>query len=112
MGSPTVVTVLPPLITAFATIISAIIVARTTIYVARLKQPYEKEDHGGQDQVAKGPSKLTTLLRVSPGFVGPLIFGLAIVAVFVYIHFVSDYAFWFVVLAYIIMAAGYRPSSK
>jgi hypothetical protein len=68
-----------------------------------------REDHRVQDQE---PSKLTRLLRVSPGFVAPVIFGLAILAVFVYIPFVSDYAFWFVVMAYIIMAFGYRPPSK
>jgi hypothetical protein len=33
--------------------------------------------------------------------------GLAVVAVFVYIPFVSDYAFWFMVAAYI-MLAGHR----
>jgi len=38
-------------------------------------------------------------------------FVLAVVAVFIYIPFVSDYAFWLVVLAYIIMV-GYRPASK
>jgi hypothetical protein len=35
--------------------------------------------------------------------------GLAIVAVFVYIPVVSDYAFWFVVAAYV-MLAGHRPA--
>ncbi|MBO0751012.1 MAG: hypothetical protein J2P53_02810 [Bradyrhizobiaceae bacterium] len=34
--------------------------------------------------------------------------GLAIVAVFNYIPFVSDYAFWFVVAGYV-MLAGHRP---
>jgi hypothetical protein len=37
--------------------------------------------------------------------------GLAIVAVFVDIPFVSDYAFWFVLAAYV-MLAGYRPPPK
>jgi hypothetical protein len=37
-----------------------------------------------------------------------LLMGLAIVAVFTYIPFVSDYAFWFAVAAYV-MLAGYRP---
>jgi hypothetical protein len=37
-----------------------------------------------------------------------LLAGLAIVAVFDYIPFVSDYAFWFMVAAYV-MLAGYRP---
>jgi hypothetical protein len=40
-----------------------------------------------------------------------VIVGLAVVAVFVYIPFVSDYAFWFVVAAYV-MLAGYRPPPK
>jgi hypothetical protein len=40
-----------------------------------------------------------------------LIVGLAIVAVFVYIPFVSDYAFWFA-LAPDIMLAGHRPPPK
>jgi len=33
---------------------------------------------------------------------------LAVVAVFVYVPFVSDYAFWFMVAAYV-MLASYRP---
>ena len=37
-----------------------------------------------------------------------LLVGLAIVAVFNYIPVVSDYAFWFVVAAYV-MLAGHRP---
>jgi hypothetical protein len=37
-----------------------------------------------------------------------VIVGLALVAVFNYIPFVSEYAFWFVVAAYV-MLAGYRP---
>jgi hypothetical protein len=37
-----------------------------------------------------------------------IVVGLAIVAVFVYIPFVSDYAFWFAAAAYI-MLAGHRP---
>jgi hypothetical protein len=40
-----------------------------------------------------------------------MIVGLAIVAVFTYIPVVSDYAFWFVVAAYV-MLAGYRPPPK
>jgi len=36
-----------------------------------------------------------------------IVAGLAVVAVFVYIPFVSDYAFWFMVAAYI-MLAGHR----
>jgi len=36
---------------------------------------------------------------------------LAVVAVFVYMPFVSDYAFWFMVAAYV-MLAGYRPPPK
>jgi hypothetical protein len=36
-----------------------------------------------------------------------LIAGLSVVAVFVYIPFVSDYAFWFLVAAYV-MLAGHR----
>jgi hypothetical protein len=40
-----------------------------------------------------------------------IIAGLAAVAVFVYIPFVSDYAFWFLVGAYV-MLAGYRPPPK
>jgi hypothetical protein len=36
---------------------------------------------------------------------------LAVVAVFVYIPFVSDYAFWFMVAAYV-MLASYRPPPK
>ena len=35
--------------------------------------------------------------------VAMLIAGLAIVAVFVYIPFVSDYAFWFMLAAYIML---------
>ncbi len=37
-----------------------------------------------------------------------IIEGLAVVAVFSYIPFVSEYAFWFALAAYI-MLAGYRP---
>jgi hypothetical protein len=37
-----------------------------------------------------------------------LLVGLAVVAVFVYIPIVSDYAFWFVVAAYVLLA-GHRP---
>jgi hypothetical protein len=40
-----------------------------------------------------------------------IVSGLAVVAVFVYMPFVSDYAFWFMVAAYV-MLAGYRPPSK
>jgi hypothetical protein len=36
-----------------------------------------------------------------------IVAGLAVVAVFVYIPFVSDYAFWFLVAAYV-MLAGHR----
>ena len=36
-----------------------------------------------------------------------LIAGLTVVAVFIYIPFVSDYAFWFLSAAYL-MLAGYR----
>jgi len=36
-----------------------------------------------------------------------LIAGLAVVSVFVYIPFVSDFAFWFLVAAYV-MVAGHR----
>jgi len=37
--------------------------------------------------------------------------GLAIVAVFYYIPFVSEYAFWFAVAGYV-MLAGHRPAKK
>ena len=37
-----------------------------------------------------------------------IVAGLSVVAVFVHLPFVSDYAFWFLVAAYI-MVAGYRP---
>jgi hypothetical protein len=40
-----------------------------------------------------------------------LLVGLAVVAVFVYIPLVSDYAFWFVVAGYV-MLAGHRPPAK
>ena len=36
---------------------------------------------------------------------------LAVVAVFVYMPFVSDYAFWLMVAAYV-MLASYRPPPK
>ena len=36
-----------------------------------------------------------------------LVAGLAVVAVFIYIPIVSDYAFWFLVAAYV-MVAGHR----
>ena len=36
---------------------------------------------------------------------------LAVVAVFVYVPFVSDYAFWFLVAGYV-MLASYRPPPK
>jgi hypothetical protein len=36
---------------------------------------------------------------------------LAVVAVFAYVPFVSDYAFWFMVGAYV-MLASYRPPPK
>jgi hypothetical protein len=38
-----------------------------------------------------------------------LLVGLAVVAVFAYIPWVSDYAFWFVVAGYV-MLAGHRPA--
>lgn len=37
--------------------------------------------------------------------------GLAIVAVFYYIPFVSDYAFWFAAAGYV-MLAGHRPAKR
>jgi hypothetical protein len=40
-----------------------------------------------------------------------LLVGLAVVAVFTYIPWVSDYAFWFVVAGYV-MLAGDRPAKK
>jgi hypothetical protein len=40
-----------------------------------------------------------------------IIAGLAVVAVFVYIPLVSDFAFWFMLAAYI-MLAEYRPPPK
>jgi hypothetical protein len=40
-----------------------------------------------------------------------VVVGLAVVAVFVYIPFVSDYAFWFALAGYI-MLAGYRVPPK
>ena len=40
-----------------------------------------------------------------------IVAGLAVVAVFAYIPFVSDYAFWFMVAAYI-MLAGHRAPPK
>jgi hypothetical protein len=40
-----------------------------------------------------------------------IVAGLAVVAVFVYVAFVSDFAFWFMVAAYV-MLAGYRPPPK
>jgi hypothetical protein len=36
-------------------------------------------------------------------FVAMLVAGLAIVAVFIYIPFVSDYAFWFMLAAYLML---------
>ena len=35
-----------------------------------------------------------------------IIVGFAVVGVFIPIPFVSDYAFWFVIAAYVILAAG------
>ena len=40
-----------------------------------------------------------------------IVAGLAVVAVFVYVPFVSDFAFWLMVAAYV-MLAGYRPPPK
>jgi hypothetical protein len=97
-------TVLAALIAAFAAITSAKLVTQATIAAARLAHGKEVQD--------QEPSKLTKLLRVSPGFVAPVIFYVGIVSVFIYIPFVSDYAFWLVVLAYGLMAYVYRPSSK
>jgi hypothetical protein len=94
-------TVLPTALIALAMIISAIIFCQAVIYAARIAR--KKEDHNER-------SKLTMLLRVSPGFAAPIIFFPALVAVFVYIPFISDYAFWLMVAAYTIMA-GYRPPS-
>jgi hypothetical protein len=37
-----------------------------------------------------------------------IIAGLAVVAVFIHIPFVSEYAFWFAIAAYVMLAA-YRP---
>jgi len=97
--------VLATVLAALIPLVSAIIFCQAVIYAARIaRTPYKKEDHNE-------PSKLTMLLRVSPGFVAPIIFFPTLVAVFVYIPFVSDYAFWLMVAAYTIMA-GYRPPSK
>lgn len=41
----------------------------------------------------------------STHIVSLVVAGLALVAVFVYIPFVSDYAFWFMVAAYVMLAA-------
>ena len=35
-----------------------------------------------------------------------ILVGFAVVGVFIYIPFVSDYAFWLVIAAYVILAAG------
>jgi hypothetical protein len=87
-------TVLLLLIAALGAIFSAIMVVRATI------------------AAAQEPSKLTMLLRVFPGFVASVIYILAIVSVFIYIPFTSNYAFLLLVLAYTIVAAGYRPPAK
>jgi hypothetical protein len=103
-------------------LVGVIITARTMISVAKINrqtphdivrpgEPYEKEDHKVQDRVAERGnklSKLTLLLRVSPGIVSLVIFGFAMVAVFVYVPFVSDYALWFLVVAYMILAIYQR----
>ncbi len=103
-------TVLQGLMTLVGTIISARAII-SAAQIARQTQRNEKENHKVHDQVTKRPSKLTILLRVFPSFAATVMFVLAVVAVFIYIPFVSDYAFWLVVLAYIIMV-GYRPASK
>ncbi len=111
-------TVFQSLMQLLATIISALIVSRATIYAAKLREThkdnvwpeeaYGKEDHGVRDQVAKQHNEPSISLHV----VALVIAGLAVVAVFVYIPFVSDYAFWFMTAAFIIIAGGFRPRSK
>ena len=81
-------TLLLLLISVLGAIFSAIIVVRATI------------------AAAQEPSKLTMLVRISPGFVASVIYVLAIVSVFIHIPFASNYAFLLLVLAYTIMAAG------
>jgi hypothetical protein len=98
---PGLATVIGSVLIALATICGPIIEARTKIYLATLK----KDDH-------RLPSKLTMVLKVSPGPVSPVLFVLAVVAVFVYIPFVSDYAFWYMAAAYISAATGYGATIK
>jgi hypothetical protein len=81
-------TLLAAIIGAVGAIASATIATRGAIYAARVA----KRD-------------------IYPGFAAAVIFLLAMVAAFVYIPFVSDYAFWFVAAAYVISATGYKASS-
>jgi hypothetical protein len=56
------------------------------------------------------PNKTRRLL--SDFIVSAVLFGLGIITVFVYIPFISDNAFWFVVAAYFILAFGYLEEIK
>jgi len=58
-----------------------------------------------QTSRAQGASSMFNIFSVH--VISLLVAGLSVVAVFVYIPFVSDYAFWFMVAAYV-MLAGYR----
>lgn len=104
---PVSATVVQQIITVVGSIIVALITAWATIHAAQVRQT---QDHGGQDQAAKrskDPSELPRLSR-SIYFVSLVIFFAAVFAVFIYIPFVSDYAFWFVVASYA-MVVGTWP---
>jgi hypothetical protein len=114
--------ILQGVMTLIGALLSAIIMARATIYAAHIARevPYERsrieEDHRDPDEVGYDdeverdePSKLIRLLGVAPGFVAPVVFVLAAVAMLIHVPFVSDHAFWFVVAAYIMLGISYRP---
>jgi hypothetical protein len=58
-------------------------------------------------QIARGIRASAMFNIFSVHVISLIVAGLAVVAVFVYIPFVSDYAFWFLVAAYV-MLAGHR----
>jgi len=63
--------------------------------------------HEGFREVAGMSTAVAVFNVFSVHVISLIVAGLALVAVFVYIPFVSEYAFWFLTAAYI-MLAGYR----
>src|SRR5262245_10512515 len=84
------------LIVLLGTSVSVIILARATICAVRIAMRRTRQDTVRPREPSETEtSELIMLLRLFPGFIAPMAFVLAIVAVFYYIPVVSNYAFWF-----------------